>query len=370
MLDEKTLIQRILDDELHEFINSKSISDISIEHPLDIQDTGAFLMDIKSTSDTFSELMSTDNLNYVSSFSSRDTDSYFNQLGSCIIKIDKNLSLHEAINTIYQVSESTPTFAGALLFLQSGGIINPLHPLVALSLIDGSHDIIFSKLLVFTYKDLNKINANYYTQKVDFTASINSLIKLYQSRVKERKLDVVDNEVNFNRKSIKQQYKVEKFPGENQTKEYYLVAHQLLTRGTFVPYYGTSVVSYNSTSNGISVSGFHLTPFKSCNISGHSDNNGNSVCTGGTPNTTFTGLRTLHHANLSSPYQLSCMNTVAKPYADACNAKSFDIYKLSQIIKEDTPNEEPEKHPEETAEDTSADSSSSVSVENCNLDIS
>jgi hypothetical protein len=81
-------------------------------------------------------------------------------------------------------------------------------------------------------------------------------------------------------------------------------------------------------------SGFHLSPFKSCNISSHNSIFNASVCTGSTSNRTIKGLRTLHHANLGSPYERSCMTTVSKPYADACINYSFNIFKHGNIIKD------------------------------------
>lgn len=334
MLGQKTFLQYIIDDEKEAFINENQVKYNSIDKSLDLK-TGAFLFETNSTSQAFKDLMSNEARNVIAAYSTQSTAAYMNQLGNRLIKAEVNQPVRSLIKDVYDIKEKLgESFAGVLFIINKKCIINPLHPLVALELLN-ELDLEVKKLLVFTYDDISEINSLYGEMKPDFTENISLLIKAYQTQVKYRSIRIVDNQFNESSQTMTQNYQISKFPGEDNQKEHFIVAHQLLTRGTFVPYYGTSVISMNGNT-----SGTHISPFKSANISDHSGTGGASVCTGSTSNKTVDGLRTLHHSNLSSPYQSACMTNVSKPYADACIEYSFNIFKQANLIKEETKDEQ------------------------------
>ena len=90
---------------------------------------------------------------------------------------------------------------------------------------------------------------------------LNNLIKVsahqIQTQIKIESSDGEDRNGN-----IRLKYKVSKYKGEDQDFEFYLSAHQILTQGIVMPYYGASFIKLNG-----STSGKHITPMGSCNIS-------------------------------------------------------------------------------------------------------
>lgn len=334
MLGSKTLLQFIIDEEVKTFVDTNSNIYESTPNFLDLND-GAFVAEIKTSSTAFQKVMSQEFQKSIINLECRSPDMYSRQLGERIIKLDsatingnRPFDYTKALEIVYQTSlQVGSVFAGSLFILEHGGIVNPLHPLVALESFK-KESMRVSKILVYTYKNESYIKQSYNESSYDNDDNIKTIIQLYQNLLTGRSVDIKENEYDIATKKIKQAYALGKLPGEHDAKEFYLVAHQLLTQGTYVPYYGTSIVQM-----GGQTAGFHASPFKSCNISGHMSSNPQSVCTGGTPNNTIEGLKTLHHANLGSPYEYNCMTTVSKAYADTCIKYSFDIYKSANIIK-------------------------------------
>jgi hypothetical protein len=344
MLGTKTFLQHVIEDEKEEFISENKIAYNSISEKLE-RSSGAFLFEVNSTSKAFQDLLNSGHREEVAEYLTTSPKIYMDQLGTRLIKVAVSQPTSTLLQEVYDIKQKLgKTFAGALFLTSEKGIINPLHPLVALELLN---DLSFTvkKLLIFTYDNLKEIDSKYGLRKKDFTSDISLLIKAYQSQVQDRAIRVVNNDFQESSDTIRQDYQISKLPGEDQNKEYFMVAHQLLTRGTFVPYYGTSIISMNGNTTGI-----HITPFKSCNISNHNNTDGASVCTGNTSNKTIEGLRTLHHANLSSPYQSNCMTDASKPYADACIEYSLNIFKQAKLVKEEIPNEQKTTEQSETKE--------------------
>lgn len=329
MLGDKTFLQNMMDAELREFTENHKVTYESVTEPLDLQGAGSFLIELNSSSTAFQKVLDEKFRETIANMSCRHTDTYKSQLGEKIIKLDESRTIDEAISLVHKTSLLVKErFAGTIFVINTGALINPLHPLVALELLKNRFKYRVSKILIYSYKNLVSISSDY--GSVDpstFDTSINNLMQMYQSQIKDRSINLIENKYEVSRNRLQQQFKVSKYPGEDHSKEYYLVAHQLLTKGTYVPYYGTSLVQMNGNT-----SGYHLTPFKSCNIADHSHPGPSSVCTGSTSNKTIEGLRTLHHANLGSPYEHSCMTELSKPYADACIAKSFSIFQAAKII--------------------------------------
>ena len=333
MIGKKTLIQQVVEQEFKELIKDNAIIYESVERPLNVND-GSLVLELNSASQAFNDMMHEDNLKLVSTYSTASTNPYLHQLGNKIIKVPERQTYKDAIQLVYDTKKLVgDKFAGAIFKLNTDGLINPFHPLVALEMLQDYAPNTVDQIYIFTYDDLSEINSYYNSDNLSsdsFTEDINKLMQIYQSRVIQRGVKILSNEVDMDRKEVKQNYQVSKFPNESYTKEYYLSVHQLLTKSTFVPYYGSTIISMNGQT-----SGFHTTPCKSCNINNHTGYTSASVCTGSTSNTTIKGLRTLHHANLNSPYEKYCMTTASKPYMDACIDQSIKVYKVAQLIKDE-----------------------------------
>lgn len=327
MLGDKTLLQYIMEQELREFTETHKTTYDYVKNPLGLE-TGAFVIELNSSSTAFQSVLDLEYREAIAKLPLRDPSVYRKQLGERIIKLDQRYILREAIKLVYDTHNLVKErFAGTIFVTDDGALINPLHPLVALELLKNPN-LRIDKILIYSYKNLAEIAEHYGSSEgVSFENGINALLQMYQSQVRDRSIHLIENRYEPSNSRLQQRFRVSKYPGEDHSKEYYLVAHQLLTNGTYVPYYGTSLIQMNGTT-----SGYHLTPFKSCNIHSHNSVGPASVCTGSTSNKTIAGLKTLHHANLGSPYERSCMTSMSKPYADACIKKSFDIFQAAKFI--------------------------------------
>lgn len=285
----------------------------------------------------------------------------FNDVSQDIVTLDNTMNFSDAITAIHKVATALgPKFYGALLVDNSNKIkINPLHPLTAMSFATKEHDNLIPtiwKVVIFLYKDRGLLDDHYKTKDADtdlIQENLKDLINCHSGRV----ASVTKNikcEAGQRPGTITLSYKVEHHPDDAPDSEGLLVAHQLLTRGIVIPYYGTSILKMKPGST----SGLNISPMISSNISHDSTYNEgrnydskergkskskisvaySSVCTGSSDNTTLEGLRTLTHSNTLSPYNRNTITDGSLAYADACNAKSFEIYKIAQILKTEDEN--------------------------------
>lgn len=310
---------------------------------------------------------------------SQHYDKLFRDVTHKIITIGTEMELNEAINAIYKVKLALGNrFYGAALISKDKMIINPLHPTVATSILSNPEVIGSKKLrvVVFCYSDREAMDAYYNTANADHNIIEENIKDLINSQVNAVPSEIKIESYNNNGNSLSLNYRMRKFNDEVAGEEYYIVIHQILTSGTFCPYYGASIVKLSERGT----SGVNVSPMISCNISndrfysnGRSFDSGvveekninvqfTSVCTGSLSNRTLTGLRSLTHSNASSPYNTEIITDGSLAYADACVEKSFAIYKLVGIIppeeiKEDTEditNDEVAKEPEVFIEEPKA----------------
>jgi hypothetical protein len=248
-------------------------------------------------------------------------------------------------------------FYGCLL-IHGGQIVNPLHPVVAMSILEDNNlymnkDSIFD-LVVFTYSNRADMDYIYKTEKADkdlIEKNINALITAHSRKFKSKtKLEGIES--NGNGLDIKIKYRNSISSFDKDGYEYLIVAHQMLTTGTVFPFYGTSILK---TSKSLGTSGFGLSPLKSCNIDSSSSyhdgtefdspyqiKNGlplrvmyHSVCTGSENERTLKGMRTLTHSNANSPYNINVFEDGALEYVEACNKKSFEMYMITKVIQDE-----------------------------------
>ena len=289
-----------------------------------------------------------------------DHKELFTNVTDKIIAFEERMLLPEALQKISLIQEKLgKTFYGALLIAENKSIkLNPLHPLVAMSLInpnDLSQE--YWKLMIFTYADRKRMDIHYKSDAADkaiIAKNISSQINSYVSRA-EYGSKVVKVEAANNRQ-VTVTTKSRKHPEEDPNFELLVVAHQLLTDGIVAPLYGTSLLKMTSDKT----TGINVTPMLSANIKQDTsygngtqyDSNGNtespvitynSVCTGSQNNRTLEGLRTLTHSNTLSPYNRNTLMSGALVYADECNLRSLEMYRIAGMIERkalDVPNNE------------------------------
>lgn len=371
----KSPLQLAFDNDMREFFDKTKLSLYTPQSPLDTlcPKSGSYVKELSTASKAFNDVMDKDIRNFVAKLSSVSPQEYMRQLGTAIIKVEEGLNTFaDVLLTIKELKDALgELFAGCVMITKDKGIINPLHPLAAIELlrnIEASSNSSFnrvSKLIVYTYKDINAIKALYSTMsaeqleagtKEDFlnvlSGTLDNIIIAAGSVITtDRYIKVISNDIDKVNRRVIQKYKVSKLKSENIHSVHYLIAHQLLTKGTYVPTYGISV----ATVTGRGCSGTHLSGQKSANLSSHNKADGASVCCGSKDNKTIVGLRTLHHSNLSSAYNSSCFTNLSFDYGLLCIDKSISIYKAVYPTIFVDKVEEPEEVVEEIAETSEDD---------------
>jgi hypothetical protein len=247
------------------------------------------------------------------------------EIMSTSLEIDGKYNFTNAMNIIGHIFlEMKDTLYGVLLYdNKDKSIFNPLHPLLALEFAKQNPTSEYT-IFVFSNKNISgdimipsrSESDNARSRAVD---NIIKQLSLYTNRgsisakstIEESKQDWISRvSDNPNAKlKISNQYYADK---NNNNDEIYIVPQQILTKGTVIPYYGTSLIKVNTKGERRTTEGTHLSPMTSANIANawcESDNNEldnvifDSVCTGRLDNTSVTGLLSLNHCNLSSPYR-------------------------------------------------------------------
>jgi len=241
----------------------------------------------------------------------------------------------------YQVNAGKH-FYGALLRSTSNPdiIINPFHILTAVSVLSSEYVNHEFNILLYFYGDRDYADTTYQTNiaqadKID--NNLNALMHSFTSKLStDLKVDTIHH--NEEHDEVCVIHKERKYEDEDPDYTHFIVAHQLLTRGIIAPYYGSSLIQWNN--NRTTCVGISLSPFDSVNISGRdsistnndSNNSASAVCTGNLTSTTLHGLRSLTHANLSSPYQEYTLKPGLLAYADAMVEKATALYINAGII--------------------------------------
>ena len=275
------------------------------------------------------------------------TSEFMGTLTNSIININDAGTYKECIATMQKIQNSIGTKFYGALFIDGKTILNPFHPLTAMLMADEEkYSELHSKnyrIAIYAYEsdeDYIKYHSSFESRTANpehIEANLNALIQVAAHQIETQIKMVGSESPNNNGESVRLQYKLSKHPDEEANFEFYLSAHQMLTHGIVLPWYGTSFIKLNG-----STSGCHISPMRSCNISnGHTPHsleeaqtrNWSSVCTGSLSNSTLKGLRSLNHANLLSPYNQCIMASGALVYAQMAVNKSFQIYRTAGFIK-------------------------------------
>lgn len=277
----------------------------------------------------------------------------FKNVTDMIVTINDGQSYKECLKVIEQYREAAGNqFYGAILRSvdDKNIMINPYHILSALSLVtdDDTNKMKFN-IVIYFYKDRDEMDKLYNTNtfvEEKGEANIDALVSTFINKVDTVSKIVSIDMVSPGRASIN--YKVKKHKDEDRNTEHMIVAHQVIARGIVAPYYGTSLIKLDS---GQGTQGMPLSPFSSCNIGCYGSREElpkyGGVCTGGLNNQTLEGLRSLTHANLSSPFGTNLIHPGALAYADMMIDKSVSIYqeagilqKKAKVVTKDTPSED------------------------------
>ena len=231
---------------------------------------------------------------------------------------------------------------GALLrsVADSNVILNPFHPLTAITI--ASDPLLKASnynVILYFYENRKVANSDYMSSKANINAmqeNINNLIRTYNHTLDQNVDAVIQSCKLANATPYCDSYRLnlQKYDyfynsAQEVNATYFLVTHQVLTRGIITPYYGSSFIKYTQGRGGV---GKHLTPFNSVNISGNGFSNGwTSVCTGNQPHNKK-GFTSLTHANLLSPYNTMSLLAGSLAYADLCINKSYEIYHSLGVI--------------------------------------
>lgn len=281
-----------------------------------------------------------------------DSNDLFNSVTRDIITISDAGTMVSCLNQINDIKLALgDLFYGALL-IKDKSIINPLHPLIAMELLNHTHDTTIYKIIVYVYPDAKTKDSLFdtYAEHLADTeiidSNINNLIKMYTNTVTYSTTKLMD--ITHSGDTLVVHYKVQISEGEDGSYAHYLIPNQVSTLGIVMPYYGTSLLKQHIRDQ--DVYGVNLSPMHSSNIANeYSMNQGtwknnatekpevsfDSVCTGNSHrNNTDAGRRTLTHSNQSSPMTRDTICPGSLQYAAACVDKCLSIYILAGIIKE------------------------------------
>ena len=246
-------------------------------------------------------------------------------------------------------------FYGMLIRSSKGKLLNPYHPVTALthsnSPITGNFSIV-----IYLYNDRDHMDLFYGTAAVpvaDTKKSVELLMQTYLGGVEETKVTYstagvfkhyADHSISLAtaRKvpitfTLDSSLETRSRNGTNLAdKECIMVQHQVLAKGTVAPFYGTSLL-LRDDSQSHSV-GLHIGMQRSVNISSSGDEPTwdkiitGSVCTGATNGISDASLATLNHANLNSPYNTRVCAVGCLSYIEWCIFYSRALYAKSKQI--------------------------------------
>jgi hypothetical protein len=260
------------------------------------------------------------------------TEHLFSDVTKKIITITEQVSLKEAVQIAakYRLTLKNNFYGAAFKLNETQATINLFHPLVAVQDIEN----LSGKLFLYYYSDRQKLDGMYNSHLANpdaITKHLNDLLLTVKQKLDLPTVNIhcevmPSNKTTLvlsrdNNISIRDML----FGTPRTTTVMYIIAHQLMTKGIFAPYYGTSI-TYPKF--GREINGNHITPFRSANISGSiTSSQLGFVCTGKEPKT-YEGLCTLTHSNLASAYNKHNLSDGSLVYADMCINLSLQIYKL------------------------------------------
>lgn len=266
------------------------------------------------------------------------------------------LSLLEILN----IAKEIPDLYGVLISNNSNIFINPLHPIVALSLIERNGR--------YNVKDSEDLSAVFYKIKEDKVKEFKKQPKIYDSsaiftRVYEAFMNriteisiiaenkpineiaeeismmsaysIFQNSKTINTNDESQELRVDaETANESRIQEptlSVLIPVHIMNKQFVVPYYG--IIDVDEFDSSQMPKGTNITPMASANVSNRVTGQYGNICCGKESPNTFSGLRTTNHSNLNSPYNTDTLCTGWFHWVQDCIKESLDIYRRVKWIK-------------------------------------
>ena len=205
------------------------------------------------------------------------------------VKISTPMSFYSILELCSQI----PELYGVVVYdIKRESIFNPLHPVTALTLLDFKDLIglekdmfipVFYRLQEKVINDKDLYNLERMNEpSLDYTKIMNTVFESVSKKtfnitskpnpeainlnLGEKALDaILDEHILYKEFFDTQNLFFMEAPSKKEEELFILIPHQVLTQGTYVPYYGMSVVSNFPSST--HTEGLHMTPMLSNNIS-------------------------------------------------------------------------------------------------------
>ena len=278
---------------------------------------------------------------------------YGNEYFEDPVMTEEQMTIKEAL-TLFN---SLDNMYGMILINEHGKILNPLHPITALTLIEYQQEAAKYKAAFFKLKD-DKIEAlKQETHRFNFEDISNRVVLNYMSRISSiSKMSITSMaedvaretaclplaSVLFNNASVNLENEVTQRttgcltidtvlnkPVENSVFDI-LIPVQILDKQFAMPYYGIAhVINFDNPDK---IQGRSITPMLSCNYNTRDINQYGSICCGKENSRYLEGLRVTNHANLNSPFFHTILCPGWYQWAEYCIELSKTFYRSAEWL--------------------------------------
>ena len=291
-------------------------------------------------------------------------------LDSKIVNITTTSSINRILEEVNSLDKNT-LYGVLIKDTENGKVFNPLHPMVAMSLIS-TNTFTARKYIASIYSLSNPYDENIASDVVERLNKLYyEILSLYEDRVTNLKKTCFENNTKVGNNTLRDMlgdalnsylgvpsnlttilnepldlaplnylfdkllkqvknsytYYTDKETIENPEMNVYIPL-QMLSNGFVVPYYGVAQIQRYLTTR--EIKGFSsITPMMSNNIGRGS----NAVCTGDYDNTTREGLLTLNISNANSAYSHTILHPEWKVWTKVCIENTLKLYKEVGWIK-------------------------------------
>lgn len=350
--NKKSILDSIFEEEFKKFTEQTVATETEDDTLYDtiFSNYGAVISPINRQTNTFNDLvLAKGNIAGKNTSILHEAKLLFNEVTDKMLTLDGTYTIKEALPIVEKfISKAGRNFYGVLLrsATKKSIIINPYHPLAAVNILTNStYKNTKFKIILYFYPNrskLDKIFETSRTTKETVKTSIDKILRMTKPfKQGHQVFKELSKEIDKSAQTvcITRSIKTNVSEDPNMNSSFYIISHQLLTRGMIAPYYGSSILAINPSSGGLCA---HISPFYAANVSRGSPTNYNTaeyngICTGNQPKNTFKGLSSLNHANLSSPLNRHTIRSGALLYTDMCIDITRELYKKANYISDYTP---------------------------------
>lgn len=264
------------------------------------------------------------------------------------VMTEETMTVKEALNLF----NSLDNMYGMLLINRDGKVINPLHPITALTLLEYQQEAAKYKAAFFKLKDDKIESLRQELHRFNFEDISNRVVLNYMSRItsiSKTSITTMSDDVAretaclplstvlFNNATINLDNElIQRTTGcltidtvLNKTVEQpvfdILIPVQIIDKQFAMPYYGiTHVIAFDNPNK---IQGRSITPMLSCNYNTKDINKYGSICCGKENSRYLEGLRVTNHANLNSPFFRKILCSGWYQWAEYCIELSKTFYR-------------------------------------------